>query len=316
MALVSVFIPAYNTAAFIGQAVESVLNQKFTDWEIIIVDDASTDNTFALCEDFQRRDKRIKLYRNPVNLGMMQNWIYGLGLCQGKYFAKLDADDLWHRDMLSSCVEVLERYPEVGLTFTRHVALDAAGVHTPNKEVWPEFAIATPFGGARLVRQGIHRMFEGGMLRQGIGPIRRSVFSELGGFTTHDAGDTEMWYRIGAHYKLFGIPEDYYYYRSWDQNFTALQVAGKQKKEINLTEVRQLILDYYHRQRLITATEYRTFSKDNRFELNKYQMVRYRQEGDFRKALQFFLKNLRMSPRRTISFYGHRVWNKVTGKND
>ncbi|MCB0513357.1 MAG: glycosyltransferase family 2 protein, partial [Bacteroidetes bacterium] len=92
---VSIIIPVYNTGKYIAKAVKSVLNQTFKDLELIIVDDASTDETYSICEEYAKNDDRVRLYKNERNLGMMPNWNNALQYITGKYWAKLDSDDWW-----------------------------------------------------------------------------------------------------------------------------------------------------------------------------------------------------------------------------
>ena len=92
---VSVVIITYNRARFLPEAIESVIAQSFTDWELIVVDDASTDNTKGVVEKYSSVDSRIKYYRNPENLNISKSRNRGIELSKGKYIAVLDSDDIW-----------------------------------------------------------------------------------------------------------------------------------------------------------------------------------------------------------------------------
>lgn len=100
MPRISILIPLYNAENFIAQTIESVLQQTFQDWELIILDDCSTDNSYIVAKALETKDSRIKVYKNSHNLGMLGNWNEGIKYCHSEYFAKLDADDLWHHKML------------------------------------------------------------------------------------------------------------------------------------------------------------------------------------------------------------------------
>lgn len=91
---VSILIPAFNAEHFVDNAIDSVLEQTFHDWEIIAVDDASVDGTLARLEAWQQREPRIRIYRNQVNRGMTQNWNVCLEKAKGDFVIKLDADDV------------------------------------------------------------------------------------------------------------------------------------------------------------------------------------------------------------------------------
>lgn len=98
--LVSVIIPAYNAEAFLTEAIQSVLAQTITDWELFIVDDCSTDGTAAISQRFSKQDPRIISIRNESNLGAAGTRNVGLERAAGKWVAFLDSDDLWHPDKL------------------------------------------------------------------------------------------------------------------------------------------------------------------------------------------------------------------------
>jgi len=104
--LVSVCIPAYNNEHFIGFTLQSVLNQTYSNFEIIVTDDASTDGTVSVVKSFS--DSRIRLVRNQVNLGMGGNWNKALSCAGGKYVKLLCADDAVYPDCFCRQAEILE----------------------------------------------------------------------------------------------------------------------------------------------------------------------------------------------------------------
>lgn len=107
--LVSVIMPAYNAEKYIGEAISSVLSQTWTNWELLILDDCSTDGTAAIAEGFARLDTRIRLLRNPQNMGVAKTRNQGIDLAQGEWIALLDSDDVWHSDKLSKQLAVANR---------------------------------------------------------------------------------------------------------------------------------------------------------------------------------------------------------------
>jgi glycosyltransferase involved in cell wall biosynthesis len=114
--LVSVLIPTYEYARFLPEAIESVLQQDFEDFELIIADDASTDDTAEVCKVYAQRDSRICFVRHEKNLGMVENWNWCLRKARGKYIKFLLADDrLNHPLALRRMVGILEKHPEVSL---------------------------------------------------------------------------------------------------------------------------------------------------------------------------------------------------------
>ncbi len=111
--LVSVIMPAYNTAEYVEQAVESILNQTYKKFEFIIIDDASTDSTLNILEDFRRKDRRIILIQNKKNLGVTRSLNKGLELAKGEYIIRMDADDWSYPDRFKLQVKLMQDYPNV-----------------------------------------------------------------------------------------------------------------------------------------------------------------------------------------------------------
>lgn len=96
--LVSIIMPSYNTAKFIADTIQSVLNQTYTNWELIIVDDCSNDNTDEIVSNFQ--DERIHYLKNELNSGAAVSRNRALKEAKGKWIAFLDSDDLWMSEKL------------------------------------------------------------------------------------------------------------------------------------------------------------------------------------------------------------------------
>lgn len=110
---VTVLMSAYNSAPFILEAVESILKQTWINFEFIIIDDGSSDNSVDLICSFS--DKRIKLICNDKNIGLTASLNRGINIAQGKYIARMDADDIAEPNRLSSQVNFLEKHPDIGI---------------------------------------------------------------------------------------------------------------------------------------------------------------------------------------------------------
>ncbi len=106
--LVSVGIPVYNDEKFIKKAIESVLNQTFTNFELIISDNASTDSTSNICEEFVKKDNRIKYIKQDQNINLLPNYNFVLEKAESKYFVWLEADDFWYPQFLERNIKILE----------------------------------------------------------------------------------------------------------------------------------------------------------------------------------------------------------------
>lgn len=123
---VSVLIPCYNAAAFLDQSIQSVLDQTFTDFELIIVDNASEDGTPQLVKKYLT-DPRVQYFRNEVNIGMSGNFNRCLTLAKGIYIKFLMADDLFHPHLLDRFVAVMDAHPKVTIVTSYRYLLSESG---------------------------------------------------------------------------------------------------------------------------------------------------------------------------------------------
>lgn len=114
---VSVLIPVYNREKLIGECIESALAQTYTNIEVVVVDNASTDRTWEICQQFASRDARVRVFRNASNVGPVRNWKRCFDEASGVYGKILFSDDLMHPQCLEQTLPYIED-PEVGFVFT------------------------------------------------------------------------------------------------------------------------------------------------------------------------------------------------------
>jgi glycosyltransferase involved in cell wall biosynthesis len=130
---VSIGLPVYNGELLVCKAIEAMLAQTFQDFELIIADNASTDNTQQVCEAYAAQDPRIRYHRNPENVGLARNHDRVLELATGQYFKVLHADDGYAPNYLERCVQVLDADPETVLAYAETIGIDEHDVEVGPK---------------------------------------------------------------------------------------------------------------------------------------------------------------------------------------
>ena len=124
--LVSVITPAFNSGRFVTETINSVLSQTYQNWELIIVDDGSTDETVRIVKSFQEKDNRIKLFENESNKGSAFSRNLALRNAKGKWIAFLDSDDLWMSDKLEKQIKYMEEN-DYHFSYTNYSEINADG---------------------------------------------------------------------------------------------------------------------------------------------------------------------------------------------
>ena len=202
---VSVCIPAYNASRFIAETVESVLAQTFGDYELIVVDDASTDDTVDVVRRFT--DPRLRLICNDRNLGLAGNWNRAVAEARGRYVKLLCQDDLLRPDCLAHQAAVLESpgNEAVALVCARRDIIDEGGrvlIRDRGMRAVGRVAAADAF--RRIVRAGTNAIGE---------PVavlfRAAAFARTGGFdgTSPYMIDLDLWVRLLAHGNLYVVSQ-------------------------------------------------------------------------------------------------------------
>ncbi len=123
----SIGLPIYNGETFLAASLEALLGQSHEDFELIISDNASTDNSADICRRYAKQDSRIRYVRQPRNIGMVPNHNFVLGQARSELFKWASDDDLYARDLLRRCVDALDEYPHVVLAHSRSAMIDNAG---------------------------------------------------------------------------------------------------------------------------------------------------------------------------------------------
>ena len=135
--LVSIVMPAYNAERFIEEAITSVINQTLTDWELIVIDDCSSDKTAETVADLVKHDNRIRLVKNEKNLGVAKTRNRGLDICTGNFIALLDSDDYWKPAFLEKMIHRAKK-SEVDIVYCSYELVDEHNQKVCNDFIVPE----------------------------------------------------------------------------------------------------------------------------------------------------------------------------------
>jgi glycosyltransferase involved in cell wall biosynthesis len=200
--LISVLMPAYNCEAYVLEAVSSILSQSFADFELLVIDDGSTDSTRKLLDSVH--DPRLRLVSNERNIGLIGTLNRGLDLALGRYIARMDADDVSAPERLEKQVLYLEEHPDV------HVL--GSMVNLINEQGMVFGAIS----GYPTGSEEIHRY----LLRECclIHPsviFRKDTVEAAGGYSAdaRHAEDYDLWLRLSDHHKIANLPDKLVSYR-------------------------------------------------------------------------------------------------------
>lgn len=135
--LVSIIVPVYNAERFLDDTIKCVLDQTYTNWELILVNDCSKDNSVDVIKKYAKKDKRIKLINNEVNSRAAVSRNNGIKEASGKYLCYIDADDLWEKDKLEKQVNFMKE-KDCAFSFTGYEFADSNGVPNGKKVFIPE----------------------------------------------------------------------------------------------------------------------------------------------------------------------------------
>jgi len=278
--LVSVCIPVYNGEKYIGTATESVLAQTFKQFELIIVDNNSSDNTAAIIKKYT--DDRIVYYKNPSTVSMGDNWNKCLSLCSGKYVCLLHADDSFLPDMLEEELKIIEGDEKIGFVFSGVNYIDENGRLV--SERWP-FKNDYIAAGANEFKKHIF----GNYIHCPSVMVRKECYDRVGGYkgSLRYFLDWDMWLRIElSSYKVAYISKILANYRIHSASATSTFEFIETPNETE--EIIALIKDNFD---LISLNN--NYDKKTRKELLDKVLARYLLRS-FRLMINHYLRHGRM----------------------
>ncbi len=219
---ISIIMPLYNSAAHLSLALESILRQTFSDWELLIMDDGSTDDGLEIVRQYD--DDRIKLVSDGTNRGQSYRYNQAAQLAKGEYIAIMHSDDIAREDRLEKQYHFLTKHPEIGL-----VASKAKLMYGDNPASWLSFGIDRPYD-----YLNIYRFFNCPFIHP-TAMMRASVLKGLkydGHFFTTE--DYELWTRLMEKHPIAILNEPLLSYRIHNQKIS------RRKKDLQLEEVKEI----------------------------------------------------------------------------
>ena len=242
---VSIVLPCYNGAALLGQAIESCINQTFKDWELIIVNDCSTDNTLEVANAYAQKDERIRVYTNDKNSKLPATLNNGFRRAIGEYWTWTSDDNLLHPDMLETFVAYLDEHEDVGCVVSDSYVIDEKG-NIIGEKIVPE-----DLNAKMMLNNYVGASF---MYRKecaiAVGEYREDFFL---------VEDYEFFIRMSFHCKIGRVTQFLYYYMDNPNSLTATR-----QKEIRERLVRMRIMylekaehAFRNKPKLLTLVYYR-----------------------------------------------------------
>ena len=224
--LVSVIMPAYNAGKYIEQAIQCILAQTYTNWELLIADDASTDNTNEIIKRYALKDSRIKCFQNGTNIGYLKTWNKLIKIAEGDFITFLDADDLCTADRINILSNYLEENPDVKIVGSNINMLSDEGLQIGTKE----YPVSTEVINKNLLSPKFS--FCGSAVM-----IRKEVYQKIGGYREYfnrlGWEDHDWLIRCCAIFKSANIGKYLYSYRNTPDSVT---------RSIQLQDYKKLII--------------------------------------------------------------------------
>lgn len=276
MPKVSVIIPTYNRAEFLKSAIESVLGQTYMDFELLISDDASTDNTEQVVESFS--DKRIRFTKNEINKGVIHIRNKAVTNSTGEYIAFLDDDDEWMPEKLEKQINIIEGRPHsLGAVYT--------GAHSIDTKLGKVVKITTPKYRGNILKE----LLENNIIITSSIVVKKRCFEKVGLFDPEyrSASDFDMWIRLAEEYDFNYVKDSLVRYHIHPNSISTNYVAVRDGLERLLAKHNKL------------------FSANNKAYSNHLLKlgVAYCYSGNTKRGKRAFIKAIELNPKDMRLYY-------------
>ena len=214
--LVTTILPVYNGECYISQALTSVLGQTYTNQEILVINDGSTDSTKQILDDFCMRDNRIKVIDNPQKLKVVKSLNIGLKHAKGDLIARIDADDIWMPEKLELQVKMFNEDMDLHLLGTAKYIIDERGRLVNQNSYFPYFSDTD-------IKRNIHKA---NLFTHSSVMFRRSMVEKFGFYDEDflNSEDYELWLRITNKVKVGILNKPLVKYRVHSKSVTSLRI--------------------------------------------------------------------------------------------
>ena len=282
---VSIIIPTYNREKFLTRALNSILIQTFKNFELIVIDDASTDNTEKVLKNFQKKDKRIKYFRNSQNKGPSESRNIGIRMAKGKYIAFLDSDDEWLPQKLEKQLKFIEN---------KNAKVVTCWAYVNDKIRKKKYFYKVPY-----YKNPISKILKKNYILSGPSSVilERKVIDKVGFFDSliRYGEDWDYWIRIiKAGYNFFVVKEPLLKYYLWEGSATITVNFSKKAKDLNriLEKHKELFLKYpkIYARRLRTVGYF--FALDGNIFLARKFFLKSFKSGNYKSLIDVLLSLL------------------------
>ena len=275
---VSVIMPAFNAEKYVAEAASSIFDQTFTNFELIVVNDGSTDRTLEILNAIA--DDRLRILSNDNNMGVVKSLNKGIAEARGRYIARQDADDISLPERLQKQFEYLEKHPEIALLGTGRKTMSGTGIFKKQKTI--------------LERPTFKNLLKGNCFSHGSVMIRKKALEEVGNYNElfRSSQDYELWLRIAKSFPVANLPEALYILRrhpesvSWKYTHISILyrllarelALDKVTNEI-LSQIREDDIEFY----------YQRLSTENKIFYHQKLATSYKHSRRHAEALQEYL---------------------------
>lgn len=220
--MISVVLPTYNGSKYIKQSIESIINQTYKEWELIVIDDCSTDDTNKIVQEYTLKDNRIKLYKNETNKRLPASLNTGFAKTSGEYLTWTSDDNIYKENAFEKMIEYFQLNSDVGFVFSNMTIIDENGNIKQKNSYIPSSMEEIKY--KNIV--GASFMY------------KREVYKTIGDYDTSKflIEDYDYWLRISRKFKIGFINDSLYFYRTHSGSLTESKNSQMLEAKIKLYE--------------------------------------------------------------------------------